>query len=198
MMPNINLLPWREWRRRRRNQLFLLQLGGVLAAALLALGGVGWRMQVAIEVQEGRNASLRKQNAVLDGRIAAVRRARQGRNDLLAQIGALQALDAERTSVPRIFDALAHTLPGGVHYRAVALQGNLLTLTGSAESGVQVAALMRNLEASPILAEARLVNLGEAEEGAATRVFQLTATRLATVQQGGWAQPSNQEPRGRP
>lgn len=38
MIPALNLLPWRDGQRRRRNRLFAVQLGGAVAAALAVIG----------------------------------------------------------------------------------------------------------------------------------------------------------------
>ena len=183
MMPTLNLLPWREWRQKRRNRQFLLQLAAVLMVALLILGAAGRWVQGAIEVQEGRNALLREQITELDGRIAEVHRLRQRRDASLAQIDAIQFLETQRTTVVRIFDALANTLPDGVHYRAVERKGDVLALTGVATSGADVAALIRNLQGSATFAETRLISIEEAKNGTAfsgaARVFHLTTVRVA-------------------
>lgn len=188
MMPAVNLLPWRQWRRRRRNRLFLLQLAAAAAAALLLVGAAGWRLQGAIDGQANRNALLQERVAALDGRIAEAHRLRQRRDVLLAQIDAIQSLAAQRTAIVRIFDALADTLPEGVHYQAVELKGDVLALTGTAESSAAVAALMHSLEASAVLGKTQLISIESAEDSAVagidTKVFHLTAVRLPMRNQG--------------
>ena len=43
-MANINLLPWREWERERKQKEFLTQLVVVLVIGLLLVFGAGWQL----------------------------------------------------------------------------------------------------------------------------------------------------------
>ena len=182
MTPAVNFLPWREWERRRRNGLFLLQLGGVLAAGLVVVGALAVDLSGAIAAQQARNASLRGAIDGLNERVAEMHRLEQRRDDLLQRIKGMQALEANRAATVRLFDELASRLPEEAHYQAVALQGDVLALTGMAASSGVVAALVRNLNRSAWFEQANLVSIEEPPEGAAygagAGVFHLTVVRV--------------------
>ena len=181
MTPTINLLPWREWRRRRRNALLLLQFGGVLAAALAVVGAAGMILHWTVEAQQARNASLREEVGSLNERLAEVHRLGQRRDALLERIRGVQALEVDRAAIVRLFDELADALPKETHYQALELRGEVLSLTGVAAANGGVAALLRNLNRSAWFEQANLVRIEEAPEGAAygagAGVFHLTAVR---------------------
>ena len=182
MTPTINFLPWREWERRRLNSLFLLQLGGVLAAGLAVVGAAAMDLSGAVGAQQARNASLREAIGGLNERMAEIHRLEQRRDDLLERIQGVQVLEADRAAVVRLFEELANRLPEEAHYQAVELRGDVLALTGVAASSGGVAALVRNLNRSAWFEQANLVSIEELPEGAAYGVgaglFQLTVVRV--------------------
>ena len=193
MTPTINLLPWREWRRRRLNALLLLQLGGLLAAGLAAAGAASISLNWTIEAQQARNDSLREEVSGLNERIAEIHRLKQRRDDLLQRIKGVQALEVDRAAIVRMFDQLADALPEETHYQALELRGDVLSLTGVAASNSGVAALLRNLNRSAWFQEANLISIEEAPEGTAygpgAGVFHLTAVRVGACLTEGAAVP---------
>ena len=162
MIPAVNLLPWRDWQRRRRNRLFGLQLGGVFAAALASIGSFALHLDGVADGQRKRNDFLQENIAEFDRRIEEVERLRHRRRELGVRIDAIQALEARRGTVVRMLEELVNTLPVGVHYRAMDLRGDVLALRGVASSNQGVSALMRNLQESPWFAEPRLLNIKDA------------------------------------
>jgi len=54
-MRKINLLPWREERRRKRQSAFVVHLLASIVIAIVISGGIHWYMQNAIDNQNARN-----------------------------------------------------------------------------------------------------------------------------------------------
>ena len=183
MIPALNLLPWRDWERRRRNRLFGLQLGGVLVAALVILVGAALHLGGVADGQQRRNAFLERKIAEFDGRIEEIERLRQRRGELSARIGAIHALEARRGSVVRVLEEVVNTLPASLHYQAMDLRGDVLALSGVAATNQDVSALMRNLQESPWFAAPSLLNIKDAAQGASPKgggsVFSMTVLRSA-------------------
>lgn len=155
-MAKINLLPWREERRKQLTQEFARQavLGAILAAAL---GGYGWyHVNGLVEQQEQRNEYLQEQIAILQEEIEEIRELEQTKQRLLARMNVIQRLQQRRPQIVHLFSELAATLPDGVYLTSVAQSGDDLTLKGRAESNARVSAYMRNLGASPWLKSPRL------------------------------------------
>lgn len=181
MIPSVNLLPWREGQRRRRNRLFGLQLGGVFAAALALIGSFALHLDGVAEGQRKRNDFLLENIAEFDRRIEEVERLRQRRRELSVRIEAIQALEARRGTVVRMLEEIVNTLPVGVHYQSMDLREDLLALRGVASSNQDVSTLMRNLQECPWFAEPRLLNLKDAVPNglpAGSSTFSMTVVRV--------------------
>lgn len=183
MIPAINLLPWREALRQRRNRLFGLQLAGAFVGALALTGTYSLHLAGVADGQQRRNAFLQERIAEFDRRIEEVERLRQRRRALSVGIEAVQALEAQRGSVARTLEEMVGTLPADVHYQAMDLRGDVLALRGVAASNPGVSALMRNLQASPWFRAPRLLNIKEARPDAGPEgggnAFSMTVLRTA-------------------
>ena len=181
MTPAINLLPWRNRQRLRRNWLFGLQLGAAFAAALALTGAIALQLDGVADEQRRRNALLEGKLAEFDRRIAEVERLRLLRRELGIRIGAIQALEARRGAVARVLEEIVNTLPASVHYQAMDLRGDVLALRGVAASNQGVSALMRNLQDSPWFAAPRLLSIKDAAQGASPAggsAFSMTVLRV--------------------
>lgn len=155
-MARINLLPWREERRRQMTQEFARQ--AVLAAVFAAaVGGYAWyHVNGLVDQQRGRNAYLQEQITVLRGEIAEIEELESTKQQLLARMNVIQDLQQRRPQIVHLFYEVADTLPDGVHLIEVTQRGDNLTLKGRAESNARVSAYMRNLDASDWLTAPRL------------------------------------------
>lgn len=175
-MARINLLPWREQLREERKQRFLVILGAVLLAsgALIFLGDQYFNS--AIENQNARNDFLRKEIAVLDARIKEISELKTRRQQLLERMKIIQDLQGNRPIIGRVFDQLVRTLPDGVYYTGLKMNGKSIAIAGAAESNNRVSNLMRNLDASEWLTAPNLTEVKAITQGALDQanVFQLT------------------------
>jgi len=144
----INLLPWREERRKERQREFGMIAG--FAAFVSAVIVVYAHTFVAgmIETQNSRNGFLTQEIAQLDKKIAEIKNLEQQRAELLARMTVIQELQRSRPEVVHVVDELVKTLPDGAYYTHIKQEGGKLTLTGIADSNGRVATFMRNLEAS--------------------------------------------------
>lgn len=147
-MARINLLPWREERRRQRTAEFARQ--AVLAAILAtAVGGYGWyHVNGMVDAQEARNSFIEEEIAVLQDEIREIEALESTRQQLVARMEIIQDLQQRRPQVVHLFDQLARQLPDGVHLVELQQRGDDLTLRGRAESNARVSAFMRNLDSS--------------------------------------------------
>ena len=155
-MARINLLPWREERRRQQRQEFFLAiaLGTGLAAGLML--GVHLYLADRIEYQEQRNRFLKTQIAILDRKIKEIRDLEKKRDRLIAKMEIIQRLQFSRPEVVHLFDSMARTLPDGIYLTKMTQKGDRLAVDGIAQSNARVSAYMRNIEASPWLQKPKL------------------------------------------
>lgn len=162
-MAHINLLPWRETRRKEREREFAGMAGGaaLLAAAVILYGHV--QIGSMTEFQQSRNAVLTHEIAELDKAIAEIKTMEAEKSDLLARMEVIQDLQLSRPEIVHLFSELATTLPEGVHYTAIKREGMGIIVGGIAQSNARVSTLMRNLESSPWL-EKPLLEIVETSE----------------------------------
>lgn len=158
-MIRVNLLPHREIRRQRQQQQYFVMLGVVAAfgAAIWLL--VHTSLTGSHEEHVGRNAYLTAEIAKLDKEIADIKKLQEMTASLLARKKVVESLQANRAQAVQLLDELARQLPEGVYLKTIRQQGTRVTINGFTQSQARVSTLMRNLEASPHLENASLVEI---------------------------------------
>ena len=155
-MARINLLPWREERRKARQTQFNIiagMVGGVGVVTVLILYGA---MNEAISIQNERNAYMTDQIKLMDGKLDEIKDLQDTKQRLLARMQIIQQLQQSRPVVVHLFDQLVKTLPPGVFLTSVSEGGDSLTLEGTAESSARISTYLRNIDASPWMGEPNL------------------------------------------
>ena len=167
-MPNVNLLPWREERRRKLKRDFMLALLGAGVAGGLVAFGCKLFLETVVAGQAARNALLRTEIAALDRRNDAILGLEAERERLLARMGIIDLLQRSRPAAVHLFDELLATLPEGVYLTAVRQTAARIEISGIARSSRAVSTLMLNIENSSWLGDPRL-DVVETVDDAATR-----------------------------
>ena len=158
-MIRINLLPHREEKRKSRRQQF------ILFSALAALGGLlVWFIGHSIiagyvDGQDEKNAMLKQEIALLDKEISEIKGLREQAEALLSRKQVIESLQTNRTEPVHIFNELARQIPEGLYLKSLKQTGSRINITGYAQSNARVSNLMRNLDASPQLQNAELVEV---------------------------------------
>jgi len=147
-MAHINLLPWREELRKKRQRDFGVHTALAVVATGLVVAYVHTLINGMIEHQEARNDFLRQQISVLDQTIREIKDLEKMKNNLLARMDVIQELQGSRPEIVHLFDELVDTLPEGVYLTRVQQAGRELALIGRAESNARVSSYMRNIENS--------------------------------------------------
>ena len=158
-MIRINLLPHREMRRRERQRAFLTASAAMVAVGVVVVVLVHGLLAARVETQKGRNTFLETEIASLDKQIVEIRRLREQTQQMLARKRVVETLQANRSEIVELFDQIARQLPEGVYLRTVKQTGNTISINGLAQSNARVSTLMRNLDASPLLENAKLVEI---------------------------------------
>ena len=158
-MIRINLLPHREEKRKSRRQQF------ILFSALAALGGLlVWFIGHSIiagyvDGQDQKNALLKQEIALLDKEIVEIKGLREQAEALLSRKQVIESLQTNRTEPVHVFNELARQSPEGLYFKSLKQTGSRINITGYAQSNARVSNLMRNLDASPQLQNAELVEV---------------------------------------
>ena len=147
-MAKINLLPWRQERRKQRQKEFLSLVGMTAALAVAIAFGVVEYFDALIENQNARNAHLQSEITALDSRIKEIEGLEKQRAALLVRKQVIEQLQANRSQMVHLFDELVRTIPEGVRLDSIKQAGSVLTLDGFAQSNARVSSYMRSLEKS--------------------------------------------------
>ena len=155
-MSKINLLPWRVELRKQKLQEFVQMLAFF---AIIAVGVVGlvhyYNVQV-IDYHNARNKFVEDETKKLDKKIKEINDLEKDKQRLLDRMLAIQQLQGNRPLIVRFFDELIKSLPEGVSVTSIAQNGTNITITGEAQSYARVASFMRDLDASPWLANSKI------------------------------------------
>ncbi len=177
-MTRINLLPWREWERERKQKEFIVNVVAVLFLGAVLVFSGGWYLDNSAQRQNERNQFLTGEIAVLDERIAEIKNLRMQREELISRMRVIQDLQGNRPVIVRVFDEMVRTLSSGVHYRSLEMQGTNFSVEGTAESNNRISSLMRNLDESNWFTEPNLKSIKEDPEnsdyGSKASTFDLT------------------------
>lgn len=158
-MIRINLLPWREARRKAQRQ-HLGVLGGMVAAlGLLIVGAVHLTIAGYIAEQSARNEFLKRENVRLDKEIEEIRKLRGEIAALLARKQVIERLQADRAQAVHLLEELVQQVPDGVYLKAIRQTALKVNLVGYSQSNARVSTLMRNFAASPHLENPELVEI---------------------------------------
>lgn len=147
-MARINLLPWRETQRKRRQRQFASAAIAAVVATLVLGFAVHWHAEQLIAAQEARNAFLQREIDQLNLKIKEIEVLEKTKAGLLARMDVIQQLQRSRPEVVHLFDELVATIPEGVVLTKVQQTGRQVVVEGRAQSNARVSAFMRNVEAS--------------------------------------------------
>jgi len=173
-MIRVNLLPHREIRRRRQQQQFFTMLGIVVVIGAAIWFMVHSSLSGSYEEQLARNQYLQDEIVKLDKEIAEIKKLREMTASLLSRKKVVETLQSNRAEVVHLLDELTRQLPDGIYLKAIKQQGSRVTLNGVTQSQARVSTLMRNLDSSPYLENANLIEIKATPQPAGTRVNEFT------------------------
>jgi type IV pilus assembly protein PilN len=156
MTTRVNLLPWREMRRKEQDrQLLTIAVGAwILMGVIIFYAHV--HVSALIENQNKRNDFLNQEIAKVDKEIKEIAELKKQRADLIARMNVIYQLQGDRAQAVHLFDELARKLPDGIYFTSLKHSGTSIALQGVAQSNARVSALMRNLASSDWFADPEL------------------------------------------
>jgi type IV pilus assembly protein PilN len=152
-MPRINLLPWREADRKKRQRDFGVAMGGGVVAAVAVVLMTVFAFSQMISGQEDRNRRLTEEIAELEKSIKEIDGLEAQKERLLARMEIISELQESRPEIVHLFDELVRQLPEGVYLTGLKQKGRNVEIRGVAQSSTRVSALMRRIDASEWLTD---------------------------------------------
>jgi type IV pilus assembly protein PilN len=147
-MTRLNLLPWREMRRKVQDRNLISVAVGSCVLMIVIVGFAYWQLNGMIENQTQRNDFLVKETKKIEEELKEIAELEKRRDDLIARMNVIEQLQQDRTRIVHVFDDLVRKLPEGVYLTTLKQAGANFTISGVAQSNARVSAFMRNLDSS--------------------------------------------------
>ncbi|NIL94059.1 MAG: pilus assembly protein PilN [Woeseiaceae bacterium] len=164
-MPRINLLPWREEERKRRQREFGVALAGGVIAAIAVILLTMLAFNQMISNQESRNKRLENEIAELQKSITEIDGLERQKERLLARMEIIEELQKSRPEIVHLFDEVARQMPEGVYLNGLKQQGSRVEVRGVAQSSTRVSALMRQVDASAWMSDPEVDRVETTQSG---------------------------------
>jgi type IV pilus assembly protein PilN len=164
----INLLPHREEKRKRRKTAYFSGLALAAIVGVLIAGGWYGVLDQMKSSQVERNQFLVAENKKLDAQIKDIANLRAEIDALKARQKAVEDLQTNRNIPVHLLNELVKQTPEGVYLRTIKQTGQVVAVTGVAQSNERVSEFLRNtLYNSPWLEKPELVEIraGAAQGG---------------------------------
>jgi type IV pilus assembly protein PilN len=161
----LNLLPWREIRRKEQDRQLLTVAAGAWVLMVLAVFYAHLHVTHLIDDQNRRNEFLKGEIAKVEKEIKEIKEIKKQRQALIARMNVIYQLQGDRTQIVHVFDDLVRKLPEGVYFKTMRQRGKHFALEGIAQSNARVSALMRNLDSSEWFANPNLDIINVQQKG---------------------------------
>jgi type IV pilus assembly protein PilN len=155
-MARINLLPWREERRRERQRHFMSNLAMTAGLGVILVFLVLVVFNQKIDHQQLRNELVKAEIRQLEVRIKKIDELERTRARLISRKEVIERLQASRSMTVELLDKLAKSIPVGVTLTTTRQQGSVLELVGSSQSNARVSAYLRHLEEDELFLDPQL------------------------------------------
>lgn len=177
-MIEINLLPWREEKRRaNQKQLSYLLFATVVLSFCITLL-VNFYLESLLQNQGIRNQLLKREQLNLNKELTEIKKLETTYKNTVEKITTLTNQFNERVAVAHLLNELPNFMPSGVYLTKFELENNRVLIKGYSNSNADIALMMRRLETASFLQKINLNNIAnfssdKAEKG---REFLLACT----------------------
>mgnify|MGYP001815640444 CR=1 FL=1 len=165
-MPSINLLPWREAERKKRQRDFGVAVGGAVVAAIAVVMLAILFLNQMIGNQRARNDRLTAEIVELEKSIEEIDGLERQKERLLARMEIIEELQKSRPEIVHLFDEIVRQLPEGVYLTGLKQTGARVEMRGVAQSSTRVSALMRQIDSSDWLDDPEVERVETTQSGA--------------------------------
>ena len=143
-MISVNLLPHREEKRKQRKRAYFASLAACAAAGLAVVGIWYSVLQQMTAAQESRNAFLSAEIERLNTQIKDIATLRAEIDELNARKKAVEDLQNDRNVPVYLLNELVKQTPEGVYLTSIRQSGQVVAITGVAQTNERVSEFLRN------------------------------------------------------
>ena len=147
-MTRINLLPWRDELRKKKQEEFLIGMAISAFLAIAIIFGIQMYLDGLITEQKDKNRIVEAKLAELVLITAKIKDIREQNEKLQNKRIAIQRLQKSRPEIVHFVDEIAKVTPEGVFLTRLNQKSERIELIGKTQSNARVSAFMRNVEKS--------------------------------------------------
>jgi type IV pilus assembly protein PilN len=161
----INLLPYREERRKRRKAAFFAGLGVAALAGAGIVGAIYLLLQFLTTEQQAHNQYIQNEISRLEAQIKDIANLKTEIESLKARQRAVEDLQTDRNTPVHLLNDLARLAPEGIYLTAIRQDNKTVTINGIAQTNERVSEFLRNVSRSsewldkPDLIEVKLASV---------------------------------------
>lgn len=159
-LTRINLLPYREEIKQRKQQQFKILMLGAFAVGLGLAAATYLGIDSAISNQEGRNNFLQTEIDRLDRELGEIDKLQQEKEAFLAKKLKVEELQEKRYQAAYILDSLNALTPDNTYLTALEAESpTSYKISGHAVSDNKIAVMMRSLPSTGIFLQPELLSI---------------------------------------
>lgn len=159
-LTRINLLPYREEIKQRKQQQFKILMLGAFAVGLGLVAATYLGIDSAISNQEGRNNFLQTEIDRLDRELGEIDKLQQEKEAFLAKKLKVEELQEKRYQAAYILDSLNALTPDNTYLTALEAESpTSYKISGHAVSDNKIAVMMRSLPSTGIFLQPELLSI---------------------------------------
>ena len=159
-LTRINLLPYREEIKQRKQQQFKILMLGAFAVGLGLAAATYLGIDNAISNQEGRNNFLQTEIDRLDRELGEIEKLQQEKEAFLAKKLKVEELQEKRYQAAYILDSLNALTPDNTYLTALEAESpTSYKISGHAVSDNKIAVMMRSLPSTGIFLQPELLSI---------------------------------------
>ena len=159
-LTRINLLPYREEIKQRKQQQFKILMLGAFAVGLGLVAATYLGIDSAISNQEGRNNFLQTEIDRLDRELGEIDKLQQEKEAFLAKKLKVEELQEKRYQAAYILDSLNTLTPDNTYLTALEAESpTSYKISGHAISDNKIAVMMRSLPSTGIFLQPELLSI---------------------------------------
>ena len=159
-LTRINLLPYREEIKQRKQQQFKILMLGAFAVGLGLVAATYLGIDSAISNQEGRNNFLQTEIDRLDRELGEIDKLQQEKEAFLAKKLKVEVLQEKRYQAAYILDSLNALTPDNTYLTALEAESpTSYKISGHAISDNKIAVMMRSLPSTGIFLQPELLSI---------------------------------------
>ncbi len=159
MTTRINLLPWRQIKRKKENKKIIkLTLFGLILA-LLACFFIDFMILNLSEKQDNYNRLLKEEISKIDAKINEINRIKIEKQIMIKRMNLLQDLKNNRLLVVHLFAELTQLISDEIYLNVLEVSGMKIMLQGFSKSNLALSKLMKKIENNPWMKAPNLIEI---------------------------------------